>query len=278
MKDEDLLARLHEDTGSAEEAAQLLPVVHKLQEEKGPTPTIQDTARLSESLRRVLRARKKNSTAERFYLGWLVICSQLRVVQNEIWVASGIVMGMGILVTLAYSLSNAADVTLPFVLIAPIAAAAGIAFLYGPMVDPALEIELTLPISPRQILVARLVLIFGFDLILGLVGSTALSLLRADVLFWPLISAWLAPMTFLASLAFLLITLTLDSGVSLLACLGLWFLQNISRLVPNLHLLFAFPDLTAASTRPWLWLLAILLSGAALWFGGSEEHWLRKLA
>ncbi|HVM72461.1 MAG TPA: hypothetical protein VMT91_11935, partial [Anaerolineales bacterium] len=109
-------------------------------------------------------------------------------------------------------------------------------------------------------------------------GSAALSVLRVDVSFWPLVSAWLSPMAFLASLAFLLITLTLDSGVSILVCLGLWTLENLSRLFPTIHLLFSVPDLTAVAARPWMWLLAVLLSAAALWLGGGEEHWVRKLA
>ena len=278
MNDKELLDQLSEDTGSPEEAAELSPVIHKLLEWKASPPTAHETARLTDILSRLLKARRNSTVSYRLYLGWLVLCSQLRVIQYEIWAASFIVMGLGTLVTLGYSISNATDVTLPFVLIAPVAAAAGIAFLYGPSVDPALEIELTTPVSPRQVLVARLVLVFGFDLVFGLAGSAILSLLRADISFWPLVSAWLAPMTFLSSLAFLLTTLTLDPGVSLLACLGLWILENLTRLVPGVRWPFSVPNLTAAATRPWLWLLAILLSGTALWFGGSEEHWLRKQA
>ena len=278
MNDEELLNQLSEDTGSPEAAAELLPVIHKLQEWKASPPLIQETARLTDVLVLLLKARRKCTISYRLYLGWLVLCSQLRVVQYEIWAASAIVMGLGTLVTLGYSISNATDVTLPFVLIAPIAAAAGIAFLYGPSVDPALEIELTTPVSPRQVLVARLTLVFGSDLVFGLVGSAILSLLRADISFWPLVSAWLAPMTFLSSLAFLMTTLTLDPSLSLLACLGLWILENLTRLVPGVHLPFSIPDLTAAATQPWLWLLAILLSGMAFWLGGGEEHWLRKQA
>ncbi len=104
MKDEVLLARLHEDTGSAEEAAQLLPVLRILQEVKSPLPTAEDTARLAESIRRILGASRKNSISRRFHFAWLVLCSQLRVVQHEIWAASAIVMGLGMLVTLTYAL------------------------------------------------------------------------------------------------------------------------------------------------------------------------------
>ena len=278
MKDKELLAKLKEDAGSEEESADLLPLVRGLQEWQVPVPTAPETTRLAESMRRLVEARRRGRTASRLSMGWLVLCSQVRVVQGEIWAASAIVMGLGLLVTLGYSLSQSPEASLPLVLMAPLAAASGIALLYGPSVDPALEIELTLPVSPRQILVGRLVLVFGFNLALGLAGSAALSVLRADVPFLPLVSAWLAPMTFLAALAFLLMTLTLDSGVSLLVCLGLWLLQNIGRLIPDLHLPFPIPDMTAAVARPWLWLLTFLLIAAALWLGRSEEHWLRKQA
>lgn len=278
MNDKDLLARLSEDTGSPKDAAELLPVIHKLQEWKTPTPEARETTRLAESLQRFLKTRRNITISHRLHLGWLVLCSQLRVVQYEIWAASALVMGLGFLVTLAYGLNNATEATLPFVLLAPIAAAAGVAFLYGPTVDPALEIELTTPVSPRQVLVARLVLVFGFDLLLGLTGSAILSIVCPDVTFWPLVSAWLAPMTFLASLAFLLITLTLDSGASLLACLVLWILLNVRYFIDANRLPFLLPDLTAVAVRPWLWFLTILLSSAALWLGGGEERWLRKQA
>jgi hypothetical protein len=278
MKREELLVRLTEDTGSPQEAAGLVPVVRRLQAWKAPSPTARETGRLAGILGRLLEQRQKSSLPHRLRLGWLVLRSQPRVVQSELWAASAIVLGLGTLVTLGYSLSHAADITLPFVLIAPVAAAAGIAFLYGPGVDPALEIELSAPVSPRQVLLARLALVFGFDLVFGLVGSAILALLRADISFWPLVSAWLAPMTFLSSLAFFLTTLTLDSGISLLVCLGLWILQNMTRLIPSLRLPFPIPDLTAAAARPWLWLLAGLLCAAAFWLGGGEEHWLRKQA
>ncbi|MGD0612940.1 MAG: hypothetical protein ABSB41_15685 [Anaerolineales bacterium] len=278
MKDQDLLARLSEDLGSPEEAAELTPVIRRLENWKAPAPAAEDTLRLTGTLYRLLKVHRKNTLSYRLHLGWLVLRSQPRVVQSELWTASAIVLALGTLVTLAYSHTGGLNVTLPFVLIAPVAAAGGIAFLYGSSLDPALEIELTTPISPRQVLFARLVLVFGFDLLFGLAGSAILSLLRVDISFLPLVSAWLAPMTFLASLAFLLMTMTLDSILNQLICLGLWILQNSTRLVPGIRWPFPFPDLTAAAARPWLWLVAVLLFSIALWLGGGEEHWMRKRA
>jgi hypothetical protein len=100
MNDEELLNQLIEDTGSPEAAAELLPVIHKLQEWKASPPLIQETARLTDVLVLLLKARRKCTISYRLYLGWLVLCSQLRVVQYEIWAASAIVMGLGTLVTL----------------------------------------------------------------------------------------------------------------------------------------------------------------------------------
>jgi hypothetical protein len=278
MKDESLLAQLVEDTGSEEEAIRLLPIIRRLQASAGPLPLPQASSRLMEYLAQFLVIHRHASLPSRLHFAWLVLRGQLRVIQHEIWAASAVVLGLGMLVTLATSQAASPDVSLPFVLMAPLAAAAGIAFLYGPAVDPALEIELALPVSPRQLLTARLALVFGFDLLIGLAGSALLSLLRAEVSFWPLVSTWLAPMTFLASLAFLLVTLTLDSGIALMACLAMWILQNLSRLIYMINLPFHFPDLASASFRPWFWLMAVVFGGAALWLAGREERWLGQQA
>jgi hypothetical protein len=62
MNDKELLARLFEDAGSPEEAAELLPVIQKLQELKTPNPTAQETAWLTESMRRFLIIRRNNTS------------------------------------------------------------------------------------------------------------------------------------------------------------------------------------------------------------------------
>ena len=38
--------------------------------------------------------------------------------------------------------------------------------------------------------------------------------------------------------------------------------------------LWLLADLTSAAARPWLWSLAIVMGGLALWLGAREEHWL----
>jgi len=276
-KDEELRAKLIEDTGSPDEAEALVPVVRRLQSWPAPGATAQDTAKLVARLASELPARNPQLPLTNYFSHWslLLLRAQLRVVRGEIWAASALVMALGLLVTLAtYS---AAEAWL-LVLIAPLVAATGVAFIYGPDVDPALEIELATAVPPRLVLSARLALVFGFNLMMGLAVSVILALVSAEVAFWPLVSAWLAPMSFLSMLAFLLTVFTTNSFTSAMVSLLLWAFQSM-RQASGFHApVWYAPDLTAASARPWLWALALLLAVLALWLGGREERWLRGQA
>ena len=274
-KDEELRAKLIEDTGSPEEAERLAPVVHRLQSwsapKPGPTATVKLIARLEAEIP------NPQSPITNLLSSWpiLLLRAQLRVVRGEIWAASALVMTLGLLVTLAtYSAAEA----WPLVLVAPLVAATGVAFIYGPDVDPALEIELATPVPPRLVLLARLALVFGFNLIMGLGASLILSLARAEVAFWPLVSTWLAPLSFLSALAFLLTVFTVNSTTSAMISLLGWAFQSLRQLGGLKAVAWFMPDLMAASARPWLWALALLLAALALWLGGREERWLRGQA
>ncbi len=272
MTEDDLRSRLIEDTGSPEAADRLLPSVRRLEAWPAPEPSARETARLVAGLKLgadTLRPAGGWSPSN----WWSLLRSQLWVLHPEIWAASALVMALGALVTLAYGMAaSGGGPALPFVLIAPIVSAVGVALLYGPSIDPALEIEMALPVPAGAYLLARLVLVYGFDLALGLAASLALSVADAEISFWPLVGAWLAPMTFLSALAFLLATLTRDPGLGMLGSLGLWAVQSVKalRLVS-----FGWPDLTAAGAQLWLWCLAVAMAACALWVGGREEHWLR---
>src|SRR5512139_2769975 len=195
-----LRAKLIEDTGSHEEADRLMPVAIQLAAWSAPTPSAQETDRLVQALPAELPARHASRSGSTL---WWLLRAQLRVVQQEIWLASALVMALGLFVTL----TNQHDVSpegAPFVLIAPLVAALGIAFLYGPAAEPALEIELAAPVSPRLVVLARLLLVFAFDLALALISSVVLVVVQSAWSLWPLVLMWLVPMTFLAALAFLL--------------------------------------------------------------------------
>lgn len=265
---DELRAKLIEDTGSAEEADRLVPALQHLADWSAPIPTAQETDRLVQALAASLPARR---SAHAWALtGWL-LRAQLRVVQQEIWLASALVMVLGLFVTLAIQPGPAPDM-LPLIWVAPLVAAVGIAFLYGSAAEPALEIELATPVSPRLVVLARLLLVFAFDLALGLLSSGVLVLLHSGWSLWPLVLLWLAPMTFLAALAFLLSMLFVEPLISVSICLVLWGIQVMRAFPP----FAAFPNWLAHDWQPWLWLLALICVGLALWLAGREEQQLLK--
>ena len=87
--------------------------------------------------------------------------------------------------------------------LAPLIAAACVSLIYGPENDPAYELTLSTPTSPRQILLARLVLVFGYNLALVIVAMLALlpALPDQQPVLGTLALTWLAPMTFLSAAA-----------------------------------------------------------------------------
>ncbi len=178
---------------------------------------------------------------------------------------------LGALVTLAFYQPTQAGTELPFVLVAPLVAACGVAFLYGLDADPALELQLATPISSRVILLARLALLFGFNLAITLACSMVLALAQVELSLAPLIAAWLAPMTFLSAFAFLLSVLFFDSLASVFISLMLWVGVTLRRFVeiPN----FFLPDLLQPNFYPLMLLSAPALVLLALVIAEREERW-----
>lgn len=206
----------------------------------------------------------------------LLLRSQAKVIRGEIWAASAVMLAIGLLVTLASG--SPGGEALAFVMVAPIVAAVGMSFIYGPAVDPALETELASPTSARLVLLARLLLVFSFDLLLALGGSGLLALLWRGVPLWPLVSTWLAPMAFLSGLSLVLSVLSSDPGAGVLVSLSLWGLQVVYSLGGFEGTRLQLPDLTAPAAQPWLWALTLSLWAAALWGAGRAEWCIRRRA
>ena len=293
---DELRARLLKDTASAEEAEQLLPVMRSIQRRHTPKPSAKDTARLVDQLAAEMPTQYPRDTLspisnpqspapkgppvtslQRLRSSWflLLLRAQMRIVRREIWAASALMMTLGMFVTLSTFAPSASDETLPLVFMAPIVAAIGVAFLYGHEVDPAFEIELATPVSPRLVLLARLALVFALDLALGLLASGVLAVLRFDIDFWPMVSAWLAPMAFLSALAFLLTIVSNEPLLGTLISLGLWIFQAIRQSPGAARLFWYIPNLWSVDAHAWLWVLALLFGTLALWLAGSEERWIR---
>ncbi|MCP5100906.1 MAG: hypothetical protein GY943_35590 [Chloroflexi bacterium] len=267
--------RLIEDLESAEEVNELLPTLMALNEWDAPKATEQETEQLLVRLRPLLppqpEPRLEQLQTRLHWMAWL-LRAQLRVVRNEIWLGSAFVMSLGVVVTLA-----ADRAALPFVLIAPMVAAVGITFLYGPENNPALEIELATAVSPRLILLARMALLFGIDLILGIGGSIILSLIHPDILLGSLIMTWLAPMAFLSALAFFLSTISFEPLLGVMVSMILWGLQSLHQIKLGLPPPKFVPNLLDMNIQPWLWVWALLLGVTAVFLAGREERLINRV-
>ncbi len=278
--DDKLRAMLREDTESPEEADSLLATVKQIRRWQAPEASPQASAELLKLLAAEMPAAKK-SWRLRLFENWplLIIRSQMRVVRSEIWLASALVMVLGTVVTLTTHSTSGG--TIPLAILAPLVAAVGVAMLYDSDTEPMLELEDTTPVSIRLLLLARLTLVFGFDLLLGLAGSIVLAALNTEISLWPLVMSWLAPMAFLSGLAFLLSVVFIDSMAGALLSLGLWGLHIMMRSAEPINtiiLALSLPGLAAPETRPVLFGLAAMLTGLALWLLGRTERHIGEIA
>lgn len=282
MDDERLLHKLTEDLGSAAEAEQMLAAARRLQAWRAPSP---DAAR-----REALTARLLNNLptpAAPLWSGWrmllsplpwLLVRAQVRVVRRGLLLASVFILALGALVSDAVYSPGVDAARLPLALLAPLVSAVGVSLLYGVDLESIQEFLLSLPVTPRLVLLARLVLLYGVNLLAALIGSAAMALTNTHLSFLPLVGAWLAPMTFLAALAFCLTILTLRPSLSILLCALLWVSQVVALIYGDVPGMVWLPDWTSAAAQPWLWLLALGLAALGVWRAGNEERWLRRAA
>ena len=96
-------------------------------------------------------------------------------------------------------------------LLAPAVAAAGIAYAYGPGIDPAWELSQSMAVTDRMVLLVRALAVFGLNAALGLAASAA-SGAAAAVTF-----GWLVPMTAMCALALAAATVTQSPNVGVAA-------------------------------------------------------------
>ena len=111
----------------------------------------------------------------------------------------------------------------PFVaLFAPAVAAAGVAYAYGPGIDPAWELSQSMAVSDRMVLLVRVLAVFALNAALGLAASAA-SGTAAAVTF-----GWLVPMTAVSALALAAATVTRSANAGVAAGLAAWAITVLS--------------------------------------------------
>jgi hypothetical protein len=148
--------------------------------------------------------------------------------------ASAVVLAVGVVVT---ALSG--DGTPWVALLAPALAGAGVAYAYGPGVDPAFDLSQSMAVPDRLVLLARVLAVFGVNAIFGLVAS----LVAAPVA--GLTLGWLLPMTTVAALGLAAATLARSANVGVAAGMAGWGLIVLGSAVDT-------RDLATAVEGGWL--------------------------
>jgi hypothetical protein len=124
-------------------------------------------------------------------------------------ISTAVVLGVGAAVTVGSSVPLVA-------LLAPAVAGAGIAYAYGPGMDPAWELSCSMAVNDRMVLLVRVAAVFAVNAGLGLAASAA-SGLAASVTF-----GWLVPMTAVSSLALATATVTRSPNAGAAAGMAGW--------------------------------------------------------
>jgi hypothetical protein len=248
-------------------------VVQMLRRWEAPQPTEQATVQLMKVLAAEMSI-VRSSASQRLTASWplWVLLSQVRVVRSEIWLASVLVTVLGTFVTLT---NYHSDGMLPLVFLTPLVSAGGIALLYDSALLPVLELEDTTLVPARVLLLARLTLVFGFNLALALAGSVMLVAVRVDLSLWPLVMSWLAPMTFLSALAFFFSIWFANTLAGMLFGLVIWSVHVIMRSMPVQHTFWEWISMPGLSAPDYRWLLFVsggVLVSAALWLVGTLER------
>jgi hypothetical protein len=140
-------------------------------------------------------------TTPSLLLGWLI--------------ATAVVVLAGLFATLGTGTPYVA-------LLAPAVAGAGIAYAYGPGIDPAWELSRSMAVSDRMVLLVRALAVYGLNAALGLAASAA-SGAAADVTF-----GWLIPMTAVSALALAVATVTRSANIGVAAGLAGWAITVLS--------------------------------------------------
>jgi hypothetical protein len=130
-------------------------------------------------------------------------------------IASVVILGAGAIVTIG---TGKPLVTL----LAPAVAAAGIAYAYGPGIDPSWELSRSMAVSDRMVLLVRALAVFALDAGLGLAASAA-SARAVGITF-----GWLVPMTALCGLALAVATVARSANTGVAAGVAAWALLILS--------------------------------------------------
>lgn len=185
-----------------------------------PQPPPPD-APLRKALARISAGRTR-SHAGALRRAFELVRSQVPLIRREIWpsVAAIAVLGVGL------TLGAGRPQVLNF--LAPLAAAVTLSMIAGPENDPAWELIRSAAVSPGRTLLARLTLVYGFNLLLSAAAILVLRIAAPAIAIPPVVGAWLAPMTFLSA-AGLVLSLRIGTANAVAAVSVAWLIRFLPR-------------------------------------------------
>ncbi|MGN9839882.1 hypothetical protein ACTMTI_17325 [Nonomuraea sp. H19] len=201
---------------------------------------------------------------------WQLLVMEARLLHPGVWAASLLVMAVCVASSMVWWAVPEAVLGLG----APLMAGLGVAGLYGPERDRAFEVVAVTPTSPRVVLLARVTLVFGYDLVLALLASGLLAVAgRSPAGVVALVTTWLGPMALLAAVS-LLLSVCWHPGGAIGVALAAWSVPALALTdvpVPDGYLVIWW-------SGPWTIGLAVALAGAAIALAGRVEPMRRRHA
>jgi hypothetical protein len=204
---------------------------------------------------------------------WLVFRKQIGIIHKSIWIVSAMVMIFGCILALfaiSGNHSHIHDAQLLLALFASVTGASGVAFIYGSENDTGFELTLSTPTSIRIVMICRMILVVGYNLLLSAVASTVLALSYGGGP-WEIIQLWLGPMLLLASIS-LALSLMVGSAIALLFSLILEVTQALPPYMEKglIGLQLALPELW--QTNPTILLLAVFFFVFAIFYAPRQPR------
>jgi hypothetical protein len=196
---------------------------------------------------------------------WLVFRAQIPLLHKSIWIASALGCLFGLIITIAMAQRSAqakgtiADILVLFIIVI---GASGSAFLYGSAVDPGCELTIATPTSLRLVMLCRMVIVLGYNMLLALLASAVFATLYGGSL-WGFVQLWLGPMIFLSSLC-LALSLFVGSTFALLCAAVIGVLQTFPQRFISHLINIPLPTLDLNATSPVLLIAALALLAFAL--------------
>src|SRR5262249_9036667 len=145
-----------------------------------------------------------------------------------------VVLLVGWMISFLLSVQQKTPTGTVLAVIAPLIAALGLSVIYGGDSDVGLELAMTSPTSPQQILLARFVLVFGSNLITLLILSLAFKLIIPAVDLSAFLEMGLGPMFFLPTMA-LLLSLAIGTQAAVIGSLVVWSIRVLASSHLNLQ-------------------------------------------